>query len=74
MQRLIACLQIEGMAMNYNKAKLQHGYANQILAIDVSNRKCVTQAMDPQVRDYFLGGRGLGVVLAAQVNYLPNTG
>ena len=49
--------------MNYSKAKLQHGYANQILTVDVTSRTCATQALDPQVRDYFLGGRGLGLYL-----------
>jgi aldehyde:ferredoxin oxidoreductase len=49
--------------MNYSKAKLQHGYANQILTVDVTSRTCATPALDPQVRDYFLGGRGLGLYL-----------
>jgi aldehyde:ferredoxin oxidoreductase len=49
--------------MNYSKEKLQHGYANQILTVDVTSRTCATPALDPQVRDYFLGGRGLGLYL-----------
>jgi len=49
--------------MNYSKAKLQHGYANQILTVDLTSRSCATPALDPQVRDYFLGGRGLGLYL-----------
>ncbi|MBK5274503.1 MAG: hypothetical protein JJE30_05570 [Desulfuromonadales bacterium] len=52
--------------MNYSKTKLQHGYANQILTIDVTSRSCATPALDPQVRDFFLGGRGLGLYLLHQ--------
>ena len=56
-------MQHEGIAMNYSKTRLQHGYANQILTIDVTSRTSATPALDPQVRDYFLGGRGLGLYL-----------
>lgn len=52
--------------MNFSKSKLQHGYANQILMIDVTSCTCDTPALDPQVRDYFLGGRGLGLYLLHQ--------
>ena len=52
--------------MNYSTTKLQHGYANQILKVDVTGRTCATPALDPQVRDYFLGGRGLGLYLLHQ--------
>ncbi|MDO9067973.1 MAG: aldehyde ferredoxin oxidoreductase C-terminal domain-containing protein, partial [Deltaproteobacteria bacterium] len=49
--------------MNYSKSKLKHGYANQILTIDVTSRTFATPAFDPRIRDYFLGGRGLGLYL-----------
>ncbi|MEI6205459.1 MAG: aldehyde ferredoxin oxidoreductase C-terminal domain-containing protein [Desulfuromonadales bacterium] len=49
--------------MNYTKAKLQHGYANQILKIDVTSRSIATPAFDPKIKNYFLGGRGLGLYL-----------
>jgi aldehyde:ferredoxin oxidoreductase len=52
--------------MNYSRAKLQHGYANQILTVDVTSRSSTTAALDPRVRDYFLGGRGLGLYLLHQ--------
>lgn len=49
--------------MNYSKSKLKHGYANQILTIDITSRTFATPAFDPRIRDYFLGGRGLGLYL-----------
>jgi len=52
--------------MNYSKAKLHHGYANQILTVDVTSRTCTTPVLDPQIRDFFLGGRGLGLYLLHQ--------
>lgn len=53
----------EGSMMNYTKAKLQNGYSNQILTIDVSSRSCMAVPLDQRIRDYFLGGRGLGLYL-----------
>lgn len=49
--------------MNYTKTKLIHGYANQILTIDLGTGAIATPALDPRVRDYFIGGRGLGLYL-----------
>ena len=49
--------------MNYTKAPLQHGYANQILTVDLTSRSIATPALDPKIRDYFVGGRGLGLYL-----------
>jgi aldehyde:ferredoxin oxidoreductase len=49
--------------MNYSTTKLQHGYANQILKVDVTGRTFAIPPIDPKVRDYFLGGRGLGLYL-----------
>ncbi|MEI6704605.1 MAG: hypothetical protein WCL71_13905, partial [Deltaproteobacteria bacterium] len=45
----------EGIEMKYTKAKLQHGYANQILSIDVGTRSIAATALDPKIKDYFLG-------------------
>jgi aldehyde:ferredoxin oxidoreductase len=53
----------EGIEMHYTKAKLQHGYANQILTIDVTSRSTVALPLGPEIKDYFLGGRGLGLYL-----------
>ncbi|MBI5484350.1 MAG: hypothetical protein HY888_07810 [Deltaproteobacteria bacterium] len=52
--------------MNYSKAKLINGYANQILTVDVTSRSIAAPALDPEVKKYFLGGRGLGLYLLHQ--------
>jgi aldehyde:ferredoxin oxidoreductase len=52
--------------MNYTKSKLHHGYANQILVIDVTDRSISTLPLEADIRDYFLGGRGLGLYLLHQ--------
>ena len=49
--------------MNYTKAHLTNGYAGQILTVDVGSGAITTATLDPQVRDYFIGGRGLGLFL-----------
>lgn len=49
--------------MNYTKTKLNHGYADKILTIDLGNGAIATPDLDPQLRDYFIGGRGLGLYL-----------
>jgi len=52
--------------MNYSTTRLQHGYTNQILTVDVTGRTCAAAALDPKVRDFFVGGRGLGLYLLHQ--------
>ncbi len=49
--------------MNYTKSQLQRGYANRILAIDLGSDTIATPELDPEVRDYFIGGRSLGLYL-----------
>ena len=49
--------------MKYKKTPLSHGYANQILAIDLGTEKIETNPLDANVRDFFIGGRGLGLYL-----------
>jgi aldehyde:ferredoxin oxidoreductase len=49
--------------MNYTKSQLQRGYANRILAIDLGSGTITTSELDPEVRDYFIGGRSLGLYL-----------
>jgi aldehyde:ferredoxin oxidoreductase len=49
--------------MKYTKTPLNHGYANQILAINLQTSKIATHPLDPQIRDFFIGGRGLGLYL-----------
>ncbi len=52
--------------MKYSKTPLNHGYANQILAINLQTSKIATHPLDPQIRDFFIGGRGLGLYLLHQ--------
>ena len=44
--------------MKYTKAPLCHGYANQLLTIDLGSGKINPQPLDPLVRDFFIGGGG----------------
>ncbi|MDD3293894.1 MAG: aldehyde ferredoxin oxidoreductase C-terminal domain-containing protein [Geobacteraceae bacterium] len=52
--------------MNYTKEKTQHGYANKLLFIDVGTSSIETPSLDPETRDYFMGGRALGLYLLHQ--------
>ena len=49
--------------MHYDTYALNHGYAGQILTIDLSDNSIEATELDPQVRDFFIGGRGLGLYL-----------
>jgi aldehyde:ferredoxin oxidoreductase len=52
--------------MKYEFPELRHGYTNRILTIDLGDSSIEAVELDPQVRDYFLGGRGLGLYLLHQ--------
>ena len=52
--------------MKYTKKPLFHGYANQILTIDVGTGKIEPRPLEEKVRDFFIGGRGLGLYLLHQ--------
>ena len=52
--------------MNYAATQLNRGYANRMLSIDLGSGAISLPALDPQVRDYFIGGRGLGLYLLHQ--------
>ncbi len=52
--------------MKYSKSALNRGYANQILTIDLVKGSIDTPKLAPEVRDYFIGGRGLGLYLLHQ--------
>jgi len=52
--------------MKYESTELQHGYTNRILTIDLDDSAIEATELDPEVRDYFLGGRGLGLYLLHQ--------
>jgi aldehyde:ferredoxin oxidoreductase len=49
--------------MKYTKGQIRRGYANKILCIDLACGSITTPEIDVQVRDYFLGGRSLGLYL-----------
>jgi aldehyde:ferredoxin oxidoreductase len=49
--------------MNYQKSKLSRGYNNRILDIDLERDAVTLTELDPQVRDYFIGGRSLALYL-----------
>jgi aldehyde:ferredoxin oxidoreductase len=49
--------------MNYTRGVIQRGYTNRILSVDLSTGKISTPELDTNVRDYFLGGRSLGLYL-----------
>jgi aldehyde:ferredoxin oxidoreductase len=58
--------------MKYTRSKLVHGYANKMIAIDLAKRTIATPEIAPEVRDYFLGGRALGLYLLHR-HTTPNT-
>ena len=49
--------------MKYSQIPLQHGYANQTLDIDLTTGDIDARPLDRQIRDFFIGGRGLGLYL-----------
>ena len=49
--------------MKYSKSKLTRGYANKILTVDLGSGVMNAHELDPRVRDYFVGGRALGLYL-----------
>ncbi len=48
---------------SYTKSHLNHGYANQLLNIDMGTGAVRVDPLDPKMRDFFIGGRGLGLYL-----------
>lgn len=52
--------------VSYTKPQLQHGYANQTLTVDVGSGELTIQKLDPKIRDFFIGGRGLGLYFLHQ--------
>ncbi len=49
--------------MKFKRVRLNHGYANRILNINVGNGAIETPELKADVRDFFIGGRGLGLYL-----------
>jgi len=46
---------------SYTKSHLEHGYANQTLTIDIEKKEITVRKLDAKIRDFFIGGRGLGL-------------
>jgi len=59
--------------MKYDSTELRHGYTNRILTIDLGDSAIEATELDPEVRDYFLGGRGLGLYLLHQATSATTT-
>jgi aldehyde:ferredoxin oxidoreductase len=49
--------------MKYSRGEIRRGYTNRILSVDLTTGAITTPELEPQVRDYFLGGRSLGLYL-----------
>ena len=49
--------------MKYKNSGLKHGYTNRLLTIDLDNGDIEAPALDSEVRDFFTGGRGLGLYM-----------
>jgi len=49
--------------MKYSKTSLCHGYTNQRLAVNLSSGSIDVVGLDARARDFFIGGRGLGLYL-----------
>lgn len=49
--------------MKYPQRAISRGYTNRILTVDIGSGTIATPDLDPQVRDYFIGGRSLGLYL-----------
>jgi aldehyde:ferredoxin oxidoreductase len=52
--------------MNYTKAAIRNGYAGKILTIDLGNGTMATPILDQEAKEYFMGGRSLGLYLLHQ--------
>ena len=49
--------------MKFTRSPLTHGYANKMITIDLGSGQIATPGLDPKLRNYFLGGRALGLYL-----------
>jgi aldehyde:ferredoxin oxidoreductase len=56
--------------MKYENSGLEHGYTNRILTIDLEQGAINASALDREVRNFFTGGRGLGLYLLHK-KYVP---
>jgi aldehyde:ferredoxin oxidoreductase len=47
--------------MQFSKQQLTHGYSNRYLEIDLGMNGIFIKPIEPSVRDFFIGGRGMGL-------------
>ncbi len=47
--------------MQYSPKPLNNGYTNQYLTVDIGEETITINKLDSQERDFFIGGRGLGL-------------
>jgi len=59
-------------SMNYQKPSIQRGYTNRLLSVDLSTGSITESIIDEEIRDYFIGGRSLGLYLLYK-NIRPQT-
>lgn len=52
--------------MNYVKGIIQRGYTNKLLSVDMTTKTITSTGLDVRARDFFLGGRSLGLYLLHQ--------
>ena len=52
--------------MQYTQRRLNHGYTNRILSVDLGSEEIRIPDIDPGIREYFIGGRALGLYLLHQ--------
>ncbi|MEN6466113.1 MAG: aldehyde ferredoxin oxidoreductase C-terminal domain-containing protein [Syntrophaceae bacterium] len=60
--------------MNFSKAKLVRGYTNKLLNVNLDTGSMESADLDPEIRDFFIGGRSLGLYLlhkSTTLNTLP---
>jgi len=49
--------------MEFSRRPIQRGYTNRILEIDLTSKSIAARELDARERDYFIGGRSLGLYL-----------
>ncbi|MFZ4438290.1 MAG: aldehyde ferredoxin oxidoreductase C-terminal domain-containing protein [Syntrophales bacterium] len=52
--------------MQYTQRRLNHGYTNRILSVNLGSGEIRIPDIDPGIREYFIGGRALGLYLLHQ--------
>jgi len=56
--------------MNFSKTKLFRGYTNKLLNVNLATGNIESADLDPEIRDFFIGGRSLGLYLLHKMTTL----